>query len=107
MKENTVFHFGTAERKYSCFEKFVSNGSRPAPCAADKKSKKKPRLFLRQTNAGEMKSTVRRVPTTVLVQWRDGFDDLAEAMAWADRLMAEGERTFKVKFSPRPSEAHQ
>ncbi len=89
MKENTVFHFGTSEQQYSCFQKWD-------------KSSRKNKLFLRQTNASESFSTVRKIPTAALVRYRDGFGDLAEAMLWADGLMAAEVKKFRVNFTPKP-----
>lgn len=102
MKENTVFHFGTSERKYSCFEKQVANGRRKLRHEAADKPATKRRLFLRQTNAGESFSIVRRVPAAVLIRYREGFEDLAAAMVWADALMAEEVKKFRVNFTSKP-----
>lgn len=119
MKENTIFHFGTSERKYSCFSKKVAVGIQSAREKAvfdeasgksrivklpAKQRCKRERLFLRRTIAGINRSQVQRIPKEVAARYDAGFADLAEAMAWADSLFEAPKRIFEVAFEGRPHE---
>lgn len=99
MKDNTVFHFGTAERKFSCFAKKCSNG-RAKHGAEPGRQLQKTRYFLRRTLADATQSDVRRIGAEVIARYQQGFVDLAEAVAWADSLFGQG-REFRVRFEPR------
>lgn len=100
MKDNTLFHFGTAERKFSCFGKTVAAKARVIR-ASGKTSNRRTRYFLRRTLAGQTQSEIIRVNSAVLCRYKEGFADLAEAIAWADGLFNQGKRQFRVNFVPR------
>lgn len=95
MKDNTIFHFGNAEIKYSCYSKQLSNG----------KGKRKMRLFFSRVIAGVDRSEHIRVPTDVLVQYRNGFAGLDAALNWAASVWAKyaasEKRVHGRNFEPR------
>lgn len=80
MKENTIFHFGTAQVKFACFRKRGSNGRANRTSGGQRQSN---RYYLRRTDAAGS-SDIKRIPAQLIAEWQARCSDLAEAMVWAE-----------------------
>lgn len=73
MKENTLFHFGNDEIKFSCFKKSASQGA--GKC-------RKFRYFLRRTDTAGIR--VRRISSEAKDRYFRSFASAPEMMEWAE-----------------------
>lgn len=99
MKENTVFHFGNSEVKFTCYRVLQSVGKFRLIDGTRGTTQKRARYFLACTLAGQRQAKHCRINVGDVARWEQGFDSAGEMMEWATALFAS--KSAKKSWSVR------